>query len=44
MMAIIAPYFLNDNRFASAAHSMIAQDALVKRYLTQRNWSLVIGH
>lgn len=41
-MAIIASYFLNDNRFASAAHSMIALDALVKLELTQRDQ--VIGH
>jgi hypothetical protein len=35
MMAIIASYFLNDNWFTSAAHSMIAIDALVKLNLTQ---------
>jgi len=35
MMAIIASYFLNDNWFASSAHSMIAIDALVKLNLTQ---------
>jgi hypothetical protein len=37
MMAIIASYILNDNWFTSAAHSMIAIDALVKLNLTQLN-------
>jgi len=44
-MAIIASYFLNDNWFTSAAHSMIAIDALVKLNLTQAqsDSSWVIG-
>ncbi|MEK6409313.1 MAG: hypothetical protein AABN34_20495 [Acidobacteriota bacterium] len=49
MMAIIETYFLNDSRVASAAHSMIALDVMVKLYLTHLSdasrsgyWSLVI--
>jgi hypothetical protein len=41
-MAIIASYFLNDNWFTSAAHSMIAIDAMVKLNLTQQS-SIELG-